>query len=87
MHVEMKQYEAWCLEYAARFNHKATWEVYCAVKDAYLAGYHKGKEDEILLEGDYLVEVDVNSNQIGQALVNKRVDLLNVLTSILTKIA
>lgn len=44
MQVNIKQYEAWCLEYAKRFNNKGTWEMYCLAKDAWLDGYKKGRE-------------------------------------------
>lgn len=60
----MKQYEAWCLEYSEKHNFPGTWEMYCVVKDAWLAGYRTGVDD-INKVGYTDVEKEVGT-QIGQ---------------------
>lgn len=47
MRQTMKKFEKWCLEYAERWNKKELWDSFILVKDAWLNGYYKGRDEAI----------------------------------------
>lgn len=72
----MKQFEVWCGEYANRWNDRNKWDFYCLVKDAWINGFKKAREqaqhetntndDFLNIElGESIVEADIPSVQTG----------------------
>lgn len=76
MKVSMKQFEVWCGEYSERWNDKNKWDFYCLVKDAWINGFKKAREEaeyETNTNDDFLnielgectVDVEIPSPQTG----------------------
>ena len=68
METQVKRYEKQCLDYAERY--KRNWEYYTLVKDAWLAGYNKAKENftQFESEKENLI-LPPGGHQIGDGLV------------------
>lgn len=45
MKVQIKQFEYWCMQYSERWNKKQLWDSFILVKDAWLNGYYKAREE------------------------------------------
>lgn len=73
MTVEMKEFEVWCREYSKRWNKKEQWDYFCLVKDAWISGYKKAREEGYKATGDIRItslgesamSVDVGNPQTG----------------------